>query len=363
MAILWQFCQRLTFCHDYGRVRNMNNVTPEKKEGVIKTLAILGLFTIIILIAWLAVQIVKVFPSAVTSLASIADTVYNYDPKDTESSQINIETHSAPVTSGTETEIKWSPLNTGTYTFSYECNEGVSVNLLTTVSQFTNADCAKTYDLGNVSSVSLVINSEKQVETNLHYSISYFKKNALNPSMVVKENLQIINPKLATSTPEQETPEPETKPEVPTVSTSTPTKPIVGTPTYQYQYSYTLPVSNPNGYTDLAITYLGVGRTDNSGRFINTGILSRNIEGAIQFSVKNIGTKTSGDWTFKTKLPDDTDFTSTKQLALKPNERAVITIAFGAITERGTETFSAEVITNNDVNRLNNSFSWSATVK
>jgi len=338
----------------------MNNVTPEKKEGVIKTLAVFGLLIVIILTAWLAVQIVKVFPSAVSSLASLADSVYNYDPAEDESGPIllDIETNSLPATAGTETVINWSPLNNGTYTFSYECADGVSANIQTTVSQFTNADCAETYDLGNVSSVSLVINSEKQFETNFHYTISYFKKNELNSSMVLKENLQVKNPRLAPTVPEI------TEPEIPTTSPNTTptTKPTVESPTYQYQYSYTVPVSNPNGNTDLAVTYLGVGRTDNKGRFVNTGILTRNIEGAIQFSIKNTGTKTSDSWTFKTKLPDGNNFESDRQITLKPNERTVVTVAFGAINDRGTETFSVEVLTNSDSNRLNNSFNWSVTV-
>ena len=130
----------------------------------------------------------RVFSKRRYFLASLADTVYNYDPNatETESALLEIETHTAPVTTGTATVINWSPLNTGTYTFDYECTDGVSVDLLSTVSQFTSADCSKTYDLGNVSSVDLVINSEKQFATDFHYTISYFKKNELNPSIVVK---------------------------------------------------------------------------------------------------------------------------------------------------------------------------------
>ncbi|HMO78194.1 MAG TPA: hypothetical protein PKD95_03290 [Candidatus Paceibacterota bacterium] len=343
----------------------MNNVTPEKKEGMIKTLAVLGLLAIIILIAWLAVQIVKVFPNAVTSLASLADSVHNYDPnKSEETPLLEIDVPAQPANSGAVTVISWSPLNSGTYTFSYECAEGLSVDLKTTVSQFTNADCGKTFDLGNVSSVDLVINSEKQFETNFFYTISYYKKNELNPSLVVKESLPVINSRLATTTPgvEDSVTGPETATTTPVTTPAKP-KPTVGSPTYQYQYSYVLPVSNPNGYTDLAITYLGVGRTDNYGRFINTGTLTRNIEGAIQFSIKNIGTKTSGDWSFKAKLPGNTNYESPKQLALKPNERTTVTVAFGAISDRGTENFSVEVLTNSDSNQRNNSFDWSATVK
>ena len=58
----------------------MENVTPEKKQPVIKGLAVAGLFAIIILSAWLAIQIVKVLPTAIDSLASIANSVYNHNP-------------------------------------------------------------------------------------------------------------------------------------------------------------------------------------------------------------------------------------------------------------------------------------------
>lgn len=336
----------------------MNNVTPEKKEGVIKSLAVFGLLTVIILIAWLAVQIVKVFPSAISSLASLADTVYNYNPNEDNASALVIETSSTEVTSGEGVVISWNQLETGTYTFSYECADGVSIDLKTNASEFAGADCGQTYDLGNVAALSLVVNSEKQLNTNLHYTVSYFKTNDVNPSVVVKETLNVQNPNLAVAEPEEEV---EVPAETATSTPTTPTTPRPTTPTYTYNYS--LPVSNPNGYTDLTVTYLGVGQTNSQGFFRNIGFLERGESGAIQFAVKNIGTKTSGDWTLKTELPGGIDYESGRQLALKPNERAIITVSFSGVTDRGTETFSVAVLTNNDNNRNNNQFDWSATVK
>ena len=49
------------------------------KQHVLKLLAVGGFIALIIIIAWLGVQIVRVAPKAITSLASIADVVYNYE--------------------------------------------------------------------------------------------------------------------------------------------------------------------------------------------------------------------------------------------------------------------------------------------
>jgi hypothetical protein len=72
-------CSRVDFFIDYGKVFLMNTDTQSQKERVIKSLAILGLLGLIIIIAWGSVQAVKYFPTAVQSLASLADSVYNYD--------------------------------------------------------------------------------------------------------------------------------------------------------------------------------------------------------------------------------------------------------------------------------------------
>ena len=51
----------------------MSKASPEKKQSVLKTLAIIGFIGIIIFIAWASVQLVNVLPSAFSSLASLAE--------------------------------------------------------------------------------------------------------------------------------------------------------------------------------------------------------------------------------------------------------------------------------------------------
>ena len=87
------------------------------------------------------------------------------------------------------------------------------------------------------------------------------------------------------------------------------------------EYVYQIPTSNPNGIVDLETSYVGVG--DSSGL---TDSLEKNDSGVLFFEVKNIGTKTSDDWRFTVSLPDNQTYTSERQLALKPNERATLAL-------------------------------------
>lgn len=58
----------------------MNQVQNKDKDSVMKTLAIVGFIAVVAFGVWLAVQIVSLVPGAFSSLASIADSVYNYNP-------------------------------------------------------------------------------------------------------------------------------------------------------------------------------------------------------------------------------------------------------------------------------------------
>ncbi len=337
-----------------------NNVTPEKKSGVLNTLAIIGLLGIVVLIAWLSVQLVNLFPSAVTSLASLADSVYSEDPTkvvEVEKNIIITSTNSG-VNSGANFVISWAnDAESGQYTFSYQCEEGVSLSIETATNKFNSADCNNSYNLGLVDTVVLVIDSEKNAEVNLTYTISYFKENSLSKASSVSKTVLVENPRLvidetATSTEEVV----EETPSTPVTSTPLPPAPV-------YEYEYAIPVSNPNGFTDLVVTYLGIGTQNSAGIFSNTGLLTRNVKGAFQFSVKNVGTKTSEKWTFEADLPGGGSYESNDLNPLKPNERTTITIGFPAVSDRGLEGFGIEVSVDEDTNQRNNDFDWSVEVR
>lgn len=332
----------------------MNNVTPESKLKILNTLAIFGLIGIIFLIAWLSVQIVNLFPSAINSLASIADSVYNSDPLKEISVEKNIVINSTDdkIKSGENFVITWNnDATSGQYVFKHTCVEGVAVSIESDTNKFTSTTCGETYNIGLVDKAVLIINSEKKAEVNLDYTISYFKNNGLTESSSTTKTVIIENPRF------------EDKPD--TVATTTQgevTKPD-NKPTTTYDYTYKIPVSNPNGFTDLEVTYLGIGKRNSSGIFTNTGILDKDLSGAFQFSVKNIGTKTSEKWSFSANLPGDLSYESKDQTPLKPNERSIITLGFPAVNTTELQKFGVTIDIKNDKNLKNNNFSWTVKAK
>jgi hypothetical protein len=143
------------------------------------------------------------------------------------------------------------------------------------------------------------------------------------------------------------------------VNPVTETTPVVTTPTeptFVQEFAYAIPVSDPNGVTDLGTSYVGVGEVINQ-TFI-AGPVSADNDGAIQFIVKNFGTKTSRDWSFSVTLPSGGTYESPTQEPLKPNERAVLTIGFPAGGD-DSHTFAVSVDESSDRNSRNDSFSQS----
>lgn len=342
----------------------MTNVTPERKQNVLKTLALFGLLGIIIFIAWLSVQIVSVFPSAVTSLASLADSVYSYDPRSVK--DIEAQPVAGPVTSGDAFTLVWKqPLKTGSYTLAYRCAEGVSVEIKTDESTFTGAECEKSYNLGAVDSAVVVVTSEKLYEVDFGYTLAYQKVNATENTTSKDFMVTVQNPRLSPQTETEVTvnDEPIT-PSTPAEETPTkPTTPVTpGVPTTTYEYTYAIPVSNPNGTTDLVVSFKGIGSVNAAGLFTNTGVLREGTAGAIQFTVHNIGTRTSEDWTFAAELPGGLTWDSETQAPLKPNEKSTLTFNFPAVFSTELQSFSLEVDTERDTNKANNEVTWSTIV-
>ena len=90
--------------------------------------------------------------------------------------------------------------------------------------------------------------------------------------------------------------------------------------------------------------------------------LEENERGAVRFEVKNIGTKTSEDWTFSITLPSGFTYSSEEEAPLKPNERAVFTLGFNVSDAPEVATIKASVTEETDTNKENNSFTWSVKI-
>ncbi len=350
----------------------MNNVTRERKESVLKSLALIGLLGVILFIAWVSVQIVAVFPTAVSSLASLADSVYNYNPRGV--SDLKLQPVAESVETGGELSLAWDKrFETGTYAFTFLCEEGLSVEIKTTESTFENAECGKSYTLGTVDNAQVQVNSEKKGQAPFTYTISYFKNNVYTPSSQSSQSILVTNSRFTEPGPNVNVvnvpaPEPETSTETTTetaapevvVVTPAPVAAVKPQPTYEYVYQ--VPVSDPKGFTDLKVTYLGIGSKNRNGSFTNSGTLKEGVAGVVQFSVQNIGTKTSDTWSFEAELPGGTDYTSRTQNALKPNERAIFTLTFPALSKTSVETFSVEATVTGDTNTKNDTFTSTTIV-
>lgn len=343
----------------------MNNVTPteEKKPRFSKPVAVAGFLVIIGLIAWASVQIVSLAPTAFSSLASLSQGISNY--RDSMSADVDTDLTVASnmklVDAGEPIIITWDKdSREGAYAFSYACLEGVTVDIVDTEGLRSIA-CDTRYSLGVTDVVTVVVNSEKARHIDVPYTISFMRQNDTGPVRSGNNTLTItnenINDVVAVSTPDgevlgEEDVEEEVKEEVPAPATPAPKpKPVVvAEPVTEYVYA--IPVSNPNGYTDLATRFLNVGDIVN-GKFV-AGDIERDDTGAFQFEVKNIGTKTSDTWTYTVTLPDGDTYTSPKQTALKPNERAVISLGFDTPDE-ASHTFVVVVKIEDRVS-TNNSF-------
>lgn len=352
-----------------------------------------GLLAIVILSAWLAIQIVQMLPTAINSLASIANSVYNHNPL--QNKNIEVAADKTILKTNEVITLSWpAQKNPGIYTFSYICQDNISLSLSSEEKNIPLLTCDKDYELGSSTSLSLAAKSNATSIIDVKYKISFFRTNDSIASANHNGVLTIANPNLDSTTvettenntaevvinqpetvattsaavdevaPVATKPEVVSKPVVATTSTiktppkTTTPKPEAAVPTFIYK----IPVSDPNGNIDLAVTYLGVGTKSRTGVFTKTNTAYQNTEGAFQFSVHNIGTKTSLSWKFSVRLPGDEIYNSSEQMPLKPNERTIITIEFPGIEKIGTENINSTITTKTDKNSNNNSFRSTITV-
>jgi hypothetical protein len=336
-----------------------NNREQYQKSRVLKSLAILGFVGLIIVISWLGIQVVKVLPTAVSSLASLADSVYNYEP-----AKLTVANNKVSVTTKESLTVSWNaPKQTGSFAFSYQCADGLSLNMKDSLGATKALACDTNYNVGSVTAIELMMQTTENRFTDLKYRVDFIPtgKDApttgsngsiviTNPDIteggLVIENPPVVEP-VATTTP--------AKPDVPVATTTPVVKPVAPKPVYVQKPVYAIPTSNPNGFTDLAVSFVGSGNLSGT-TFKNTAVIDNDETGAIQFAVQNIGTKTSNEWTYTATLPNGETYTSPKQVALKPNERAVITLGFSLDGITGVKKYGAKISITPDSNTKNNQF-------
>jgi hypothetical protein len=337
-----------------------NQIEQTKKDRILKSFAVAGFVAIIIIIAWLGIKFVSVLPNALSSLASIADTVYNYKKP-----EIVVVANKNNLNTGEVITLSWQvPSQKGTFALSYACASGVSVEI-DDADDYRLLNCDTNYNIGAVSGIGLIVYSERNRFADIDFTIDFIPNNATEPTGSDTRKIAVTNTRIAADigTDEEVVPPTPIPPVVtpPPQATSTPV-----TPPKQYVQVpvYGIPVSNPNGVTDLTARFISVGIFSAHEKFTPSTSIARNETGAIQFEVKNIGTKTSNTWAYIITLPNGTTYTSPLQTVLKPNERTVITIGFpmdGVVA--GTKSSTVVVTVIGDSNLTNNSFTTTIVVR
>lgn len=344
----------------------MNTVNEEQKNAAIKWFAIIGFVVAVIIGVWLVVKVVSYLPTAFSSLASIIESMNGKD-------SFSVETEKDIVNSKDPVRITFTSVREdGSYLFSYECTDGVTAEVRKN-SAWVKVSCDTPIELmpGNIVDgrevVDVTFFTEKQRFTDVTYTIGFIPTDAEVTTMEKTGVVTIVNAGIPQSQTSTNTPDDEVVVPKPTTPTNTGTKPTTGTPTTGViktvpVVTTSFPESNPNGFVDLEVVYLGVGELSGS-RFTPKTTLDADERGAVQFQVKNIGTKTSTDWKFEADIPTtgDDSYTSKSQKELRPGERAIITLGFTEL-EEGTEHIKVEVTGGNDSKKNNNSFSRSIRI-
>ncbi len=317
----------------------MNDKTSDqKKDSILKSLAIAGFIGIVIFIAWLSIQIVNFVPGAFSSLASLAESVDQYQNTVVNNEEVvplNVTNNSNLVNVGEVVELSWDTVKeNGSYTFTYECNEGVAIDIIES-DGVRSITCDTNYNIGNTDSLSLNIDSEKEKYADVSYKVSFFGTNDQTPRAAGWASVTVVNGDIKDSITEVTIEEPSENSEVSEIveeetenDTESETELTAGEEEtlFEQEFTYTIPTSDPDGRTDLGVRLLNTGSI--IGNSFIPGEIERNSDGAVQFEVKNYGTKTSGDWEFTVSLPNGGTYSDDEQEELKPNERAVITVGF-----------------------------------
>lgn len=323
----------------------MNQVTPESKNAAIKTLAIIGFIVMIVVALWLAIQIVQLIPNAFTRLANLAEDV------NSGARTIVLEDETIVTNADSIVTIAYRGVRgAGTYSFNYACVDKVAVAIIDETGSKEFIACDEAYTLSDARPLELVVASEKERNLDLTYTITFTPTTGEEPITtsgkltVVNANIPVGGPVAGTNDPTPAEPEPEVPVTTTPTTPRTPTTYTPGKPVTTIKYVTQIPKSNPNGFTDLAISYTSGNTVDAED------------DTTITIEVINLGTKTSKDWDLTVELPDGLEYELENEDGLKPNERATITIEFDASDLDGTEIIEAEVRVSDDTKKSNNSF-------
>ena len=325
---------------------------PTERPLSIKILTIIGFSATIILIGWLLLKLAVKAPETFSSLATITENIDTYRPLE----KLVLTPEKKVINVHDTTKITWEDTkNEGVYSLTFVCTN-VTLAIKNEKGDVLPIVCNTAYKLpAQTFTLSITALNAPKGFSDIKLTLS-FTDSRTNETISTKESITVVNADLVSTTGGPH-PATTTRPEI-AEKPSVPKNEVIlyNTPsTKQTHTTYTYyPQSDPHGFTDLTLHTQGIGIIENS-TFIQSGKYSNNALNAVIIDIENIGTKTSNEWHFTTRLPDGTVYTSSAQIPLKPKEHAVFTLTFNVDVRSGkTITTSSTVYAQNDVNNENN---------
>lgn len=322
------------------------------RDITIKVLTITGFLVTVAVIAWGTKEAIVRIPGAFSSLASIAESINTYKPIH----ELTLTTEKTVVNSGESFELLWNDVHqTGEFKFTYTCASGVRVNVRTADGSLMGMNCTDTLTLPEtVHGLYLSIDSSELRFTDALLKVSFSNT---DKSETFENTLKMTVVNAEVSLPEVTPVVEEKKEEV--VSTPTETAPEATAPSVPVKET----VPQVSGYSDLGMTILGSGVLRN-GVFEYTSSYKENLNNALRFDVKNVGTKTSGTWYFNVVLPSGKVYTSPMQAPLNPHDHIEFTLGF-YLSEEDMQraTLTTMLYSDTDANASNNTKSITVNVQ
>lgn len=318
------------------------------RDTIVKILAITGFLVTVAGIAWIGTKAIQYAPQAFSSLASMAEHVSEYKPLH----ELTLTLQKTVVNSGESFELLWTDVHQeGEFKFTYTCAEGIHINVRSADGSLMGMNCTDTLTVpATVHGLYLSIDSSKLRFTDVVLNVSFSNTNASetfeNTTKITVVNAEVSIPEVAVEKKEDVAPV-----VVETPSVVTPQAPVVST------------APQTPGQNDLQMTILGSGVLTN-GIFTYTARYDSNLNNALRFDVKNVGTKMSDTWYFNVVLPSGKVYTSPKQSALRPHDHIEFTLGFyldDAQVEQATLT--TMLYSDTDVNASNNTKSITVNVR
>jgi hypothetical protein len=310
------------------------------KTLAVKILAIIGFSVTVVLIIWLAISIASRIPNLFNSLANIADSINLRK----EITSITVELEKTVVNAGEAFTLSWTDTRTtGMYRLGYTCVPGIALRFEDPQGNMRPLRCEEPLPLPHtVTELTLVASSSVDRFSDIVLTVQFAENDEVEP-LEGTAKLTIVNAQIPVGAQASSTPAERTVAAPATTPTDVEETPRANPAPQVPQRTVTTivyPQSDPNGFTDLEVSIVSVG-TMRNGVYIASGRGSENYD-AVQFRVKNIGTKTSSEWSFRGDIPGDSGYRSPSYAGLKPKEYMIFTMGFGTHTERSA-TFTVQV--------------------